>query len=495
MKFSKFLIILLITNNCFSQKPFLTKAITESYSPIVGGTVLSNISDCDDCSQNLNLGFNFVFNGQQYSNIYISSNGIVTLNSFNNEFENNFGNNFLINSNNVIAPWWDDLETTRTFVSEGTAKYLISGNAPNRKITIEWDLFHHFDIRSSNSNNQKVTFQATFFENSDKIKFNYKKNSYTSGNLMTASIGFKFSDNTFLAFNQVSNSSILNTTATLVNNTDYARFSDYQDNLALYFSSETLNITSPIASLTSCFGVSSTPTTFGVTGSNLTASVTITAPSKFEISRTQGGSYSSSLTLDYNSTVSETLYVRMNSSATEGVNTGTISATSTGATDATTTVSGTVLAKPTLSTSSILLCAEATYLITKTTVIPVDNGWSTSSNTITVNNGYVTAGTATGNYTVSYTDGCAQTVSASVTVNNLNNATAITEGQAQYKINNTIPIPQGPSASLYIGYNGTNYYSATRPTNTGFYKANNQSTNNAGCPYPFYIFRCATCPD
>ena len=68
-------------------------------------------------------------------------------------------------------------------------------------------------------------------------------------------------------------------------------------------------------------------------------------------------------------------------------------------------------------------------------------------------------------------------------------------GLASYKINNTNPIPQGPTASLYVGYNGFNYTSATKSTNTGYYKANNQSVNSAGCPYPFYIFRCTTCPD
>jgi hypothetical protein len=417
-----------------------------------------------------------------------------------------------------------------------------------------------------------------------------------------------------------------------------------------------ISLSNPVASLTSCSGSSSSPTSFGVTGSGLTASLTITAPSDFEISTTSGGTYTSSLTLTNTSTVSQTLYVRLNSSAAAGGKTGTITATSTGGSDATTSVSGTVNAiptisitetdlsgvsnndaiicngasatlnvsggttylwstsatstsitispstnttytvtgttsgcsntasktitvnaiptisitetdvsgstendskvcrggsatltasggsiyswntspiittaaitpslssnttytvtgttagcsnitsviitveaLPTLSLGSISLCAEATYLITKTTSMPVDNGW-TVSGTITVNNGYVTAGTNTGsNYTVSYTDGCAQTASATVIVNNSNNGvTAITDGLASYKINNTNPIPQGPTASLYVGYNGFNYTSATKPTNTGFYRANNVSGSNAGCPFPFEIFRCTTCPD
>jgi hypothetical protein len=149
---------------------------------------------------------------------------------------------------------------------------------------------------------------------------------------------------------------------------------------------------------------------------------------------------------------------------------------------------------PTLSFSSIALCPESTYLITKTTSVPVDNGWSiTGANT--VNNGYVTAGTNQGSFIVSYTDGCAQTVSATVGVASTSNLPVISDGKISFKLNNSNPQPQGPTASLYTGYNGTNYYSSTRPASTGYYRANNVSANNAGCPYPFYIFRCSTCPD
>ena len=417
-------------------------------------------------------------------------------------------------------------------------------------------------------------------------------------------------------------------------------------------SSSVLTISLPAATLTSCFGSSSiSPTTFGVTGSDLTASVTITVPSDFEISTSLAGTYSSSLTLTNTSTVSQTLYVRLISSATAGDKTGTITATSTGASDVTTTVSGTVNALPsisiteidasgvdpndgiicngasatltasgttatylwstsatntsitispstnttytvtgtasgcsntasititvnaiptisitesdvsgssnndskvcigglatltasggstylwsttdistsitpslssnttytvtgttsgcsntasititveslpTLSLGAISLCTEATYLITKTTSVSNNESW-TVSGTITVNNGYVTAGTTPGNFTVSYTDGCAQTVSATVTVAATSTLPAITDGLASYKFNNN---PQGPIGSgnvIYMGYNGFNYSSTIRPTNTGFYKANNVSGSSAGSPTQFYIFRCTTC--
>ena len=274
--------------------------------------------------------------------------------------------------------------------------------------------------------------------------------------------------------------------------------------LTLIVALPTLSISNPSATLTSnCSGVTSLPTTFGVTGSNLTSGVTVSAPTGFEVSTSSNTSYASSLSLtpSGSNTVSSTLYIRLTSAATNGVS-GTITALSTGATNATATISSTILAVPTFAGSGSVpktytLCAEASYPISLTidaNSTMLSNGWATSSTTISVNNnGYVTAGTTPGNYTVSYTDGCAQTVSATVTVNNSDNGvTAIADGLASYKFNNTA---QGPSANVYIGYNGFSYSSTTRPTNTGFYRANNQSGNSAGCPYEFYIFRCTTCPD
>ena len=303
-------------------------------------------------------------------------------------------------------------------------------------------------------------------------------------------------------------SDLTNVNYTEIANPNGASFSGIKD-FTLFSAPITPSIvlSTPIATLTSnCSGIPSTPTTFGVTGSNLSSTVIVSAPSGFEISTVSNPSYASSLSLppDGSHTVSETLYIRLSSSATNNVS-GTITASSTSGgttTSATTTVSSTLVAPPTLNSSSYTLCAESSYPISLT-IDPnsslVSNGWSTSSTTISVNSSnYVTAGTATGGYTVSYTDACTQTVSATVNIATTSDLPAIIDGQASYKINNTNPMPQGPSADLYMGYNGYNYSSITTPpTNTGYYRANNinTATAKAGCPYPFYIFRCTTCPD
>ena len=146
----------------------------------------------------------------------------------------------------------------------------------------------------------------------------------------------------------------------------------------------------------------------------------------------------------------------------------------------------------------ITMCELGSYYLAPSTT---DGSWTTSTPTVaTVNsNGYVTA-LSQGTTVVSLTT-IGGTVTASINVviasSYVGAEPAITDGQASYKIKNTSPLPQGPTADLFMGYSGFNYSSSTKPTKPGFYRANNVDFANktAGCPYPFQIFRCTTCPD
>ena len=174
-----------------------------------------------------------------------------------------------------------------------------------------------------------------------------------------------------------------------------------------------INLSSPIATLTSCLGTASSNTTFGVTGAGLTASITISAPTNFEVSTSSGGTYSSSLTLTNTSTVSQTLYVRLNSSATAGSKTGNITATSTGVTDVTTTVSGTVNALPNISISGSITNVELVSL-TATASEGSTYAWSDGSSTSSSTNSF----DASGLYSLSVTDaiGCISSTNLKITV-------------------------------------------------------------------------------
>lgn len=83
---------------------------------------------------------------------------------------------------------------------------------------------------------------------------------------------------------------------------------------------------------------------FTVSGSDLTADVTVTAPTNYEVCKTLSGAYTSSVTFDKGSgTLSaSTVYVRLKSDKTAGNYSGDVACTSTGATTKNVAVSGSV---------------------------------------------------------------------------------------------------------------------------------------------------------
>jgi hypothetical protein len=145
----------------------------------------------------------------------------------------------------------------------------------------------------------------------------------------------------------------------------------------------------------------------------------------------------------------------------------------------------------------ITMCELGSYYLAPSTT---EGTWATSTPTVAIVNssGYVTALTA-GVTDITLTSS-GVTITATITVQSAatySGAPTIQVGQPSYKISNTSPVSQGPTADLFMGYSGFNYSSSTKPTNPGFYRANNVVLANktAGCPFPFEIFRCTTCPD
>ena len=141
----------------------------------------------------------------------------------------------------------------------------------------------------------------------------------------------------------------------------------------------------------------------------------------------------------------------------------------------------------------VSLCINGSYYLSPTTI----NGtfYSANSSVATVDSrGYVT-GIAIGTTEVSLiTDG--GTVTASVTVGSTSSLT-ITDNTALPNYKFILNTPQGPQEMgaiiNYVGYKGFTYSSQTRPTNTGYYRASKQVSNEAGCAVPFYIIKCDAC--
>lgn len=146
-----------------------------------GGTD-SGLQGIDAFVGPINLGFDFRFYENTYSQLYISSEGMITFGSGSTVWQNQpiplagFPNNF-------IAPFWDDLTVASPYNS-GKVYYQSGGTAPNRYTVVEW-----YNVTSCCSipGSDYKTFEAILHENGD-IVFQYQS---LSGYLRSATVGIE----------------------------------------------------------------------------------------------------------------------------------------------------------------------------------------------------------------------------------------------------------------------------------------------------------------
>jgi len=173
------LLFILISLNANSQP-------SETIYP--GTTIYSGYVN-DEVYGPYNIGFNFTYFGNTYSQFYVSSNGLVSFG------EGSAGevNVAIPNSelpNNYIAGFWDDLAISYT----GKILYTSIGAAPNRKLIIQFVNMDFYNIPSAFG-----TFLVILYEGSNKIQVQYRLLlDYTSTRAHggTATIGLENSDGT-----------------------------------------------------------------------------------------------------------------------------------------------------------------------------------------------------------------------------------------------------------------------------------------------------------
>ncbi len=171
-------------------------------------------------------------------------------------------------------------------------------------------------------------------------------------------------------------------------------------------------ISTGITSFSSCLGFVSPAQSITVSGANLTANVTVTAPTGYEVSTSVASGYASSITITASGTLNATtVYIRLSSSASVGSVNGTLTITSTDATTQSVSLTGAVTAAPSAGTLSgtQAICVGNTTTFSSS----VSGGaWTSSDTTIaTVNTSGVITGVASGTTTITYTvagtGGCA----------------------------------------------------------------------------------------
>ena len=119
---------------------------------------------------------------------------------------------------------------------------------------------------------------------------------------------------------------------------------------------QTISASTATGYISACAGTASASPNiqqFTVSGSNLTAGITATAPTGFQVSLTAGGGYGNTVTLaETAGTVANTIVYVQSAAAAAGNITGNVVLSSTGATSVNAAVAGTVNALPTMQRGS-----------------------------------------------------------------------------------------------------------------------------------------------
>ncbi|MBK8985250.1 MAG: carboxypeptidase regulatory-like domain-containing protein [Chloroflexi bacterium] len=119
----------------------------------------------DSVSAALPIGFAFDYYGTEYSDIYISSNGFLTVLSGS---SNGCCTGGILPDtgipNGVIAGWWEDLNPSLG----GTIQYQTMGSAPSRYMIVQFTDVPHF------GGGNAVTLQYKLFEGSNNIEVHYQ---------------------------------------------------------------------------------------------------------------------------------------------------------------------------------------------------------------------------------------------------------------------------------------------------------------------------------
>lgn len=125
----------------------------------------TGLSGDDNVAGPFPVGFNFNYYGKTYDKFYVSTNGLIQFLSPTNQYNNTC----LPALNNTLYVFWDDLRTNVAGQPTGKIEYEVRGEAPNRKLIVQWTNQYFYG-----SNLPMGTFQAILSEGSNQIKYQYR---------------------------------------------------------------------------------------------------------------------------------------------------------------------------------------------------------------------------------------------------------------------------------------------------------------------------------
>lgn len=155
-------------------------SIISSGSSLAGWRYSGSFSTDDNRSESTEIGFDFWYNGQRYTQFSVSTNGFVDFSSSADDggpqaddygyFNGAFSASTVANGTWLaLAPFYDDMTTGAGSDPLGSSiKYQLSGTSPSRVLTIEWA-----GMAVYNNTTPDLNFQVKIYETSGVIEYNY----------------------------------------------------------------------------------------------------------------------------------------------------------------------------------------------------------------------------------------------------------------------------------------------------------------------------------
>jgi len=165
-----FLIMLMLAGagSAFAQlSSYKFTASTGTATDMTGSTSISVSSSDDGYSPVVNIGFTFQFDGNNYSQFSVNTNGLMKLGSTaitNTRFNESFPGSAPGSTDYpFLAPFWDDL-----YLRPDGIRYKVTGSSPARVLTVEWHVEHY-----SGNSSEDLRMQVRLYETTNRIEIYY----------------------------------------------------------------------------------------------------------------------------------------------------------------------------------------------------------------------------------------------------------------------------------------------------------------------------------
>lgn len=141
--------------------PYIFVQESDTYVEITGGTVHGTTANDDQSFNAIDIGFPFTYNGTEFTQVSINSNGFAALGA---TVSSSYSALSGGTTNNVLSPLNTDLQGQ----TGSEIMTLLEGEAPNRIFTIQWKNYRYYGATGDSYN-----FQIKLYETSNRLAFVY----------------------------------------------------------------------------------------------------------------------------------------------------------------------------------------------------------------------------------------------------------------------------------------------------------------------------------